>query len=197
MKKVALFGGSFNPPHLGHLNVARVALEQLDLDHVYIVPVALPHKDVNILAAPQSRLEMTRELFSALEGTSVESWEIDRGAPSYTFDTALHLRDIEPEAQIFLLVGDDLASTLPSWHRSSELTSLCTVAFFPRYPERADLSHLSFPFEQISSSVFECDSTSIRREILAHQSPEGLSEQTLRYIYDHKIYLGEKGDERF
>ena len=108
LKKIGIFGGTFDPIHHGHLILARDAFEQLSLDRVIFIPAAIsPHKLKQQPTAPELRLEMLR---AAIEGEShfcLDALELERPAPSYTVDTMEALKTREPDADFVYLIGED------------------------------------------------------------------------------------------
>ncbi len=126
--RVGILGGSFNPPHLGHLAVARAVRDRLGLDRVVLVPAARPpHKpDDPDLAPPRDRLAMTR-LAAEGEGFEVSGLELERQGPSYTIDTVRALRAERPDDELLFLIGADTVDELPTWKEAPAL--LREVAF--------------------------------------------------------------------
>lgn len=130
--RVAFFGGSFDPPHLGHRRIALAAADRMALDRVLLVPVAVQPLKRGV-AAPASyadRVAMLRLLVDAAADERLEVSELDApradGKPNYTFDTLEHLREeLGAEDTLFLLTGADALETLPQWHRALEL--ICSV----------------------------------------------------------------------
>lgn len=134
-RRLGLYGGSFDPPHLGHLHVARAAHEELALERVVLIPAAAPpHKRGRVLADGQDRLEMTRRLAAAEPWLEVDSRELDRGGTSFTYDTLKQLRAEFPAEtfELYFLIGSDSLLDLPGWHRASELVDLATFVTVPR-----------------------------------------------------------------
>jgi nicotinate-nucleotide adenylyltransferase len=133
LKKIGIFGGTFDPIHDGHLILARDALEQLALNSVIFVPAAIsPHKLRQSPAAAESRLEMLR---AAIEGESyfcLDTMELDRPPPSYTVETMEALKAREPDAEFVCLIGEDNVAQLPSWHRFSDLSKMVEFAVLDR-----------------------------------------------------------------
>lgn len=128
--RIGILGGTFNPPHLGHLACAQEAHLQLELDRVLLVPARVPpHKPVEDEPGSEHRLELCR---LALTGNSarfeVSELELNRPGPSYTVDTLEELHSRAPDSELFLIVGGDAAVGLPSWHRAERLVSLATPA---------------------------------------------------------------------
>jgi nicotinate-nucleotide adenylyltransferase len=140
MTKIGLLGGSFDPPHLGHLHVARAAHLELRLDSVRLIPAAAaPHKQGRVQASAADRLEMARRLASSERWLSVDPRELHRGGTSYTFDTLteLHAELSGTNSGLWFLIGADSLIDLPGWHRAAELVRLATFVTIPR--EDSDL----------------------------------------------------------
>ena len=128
-----MLGGTFNPPTLGHLAIAKHAREQLGLERVALVPARRPpHKRVADDPGPQRRLEMCRLLVRGAEGVCVCTVETERDGPSYTVDTLRELHARHPETELTLIAGADVASTLPSWREPRALLELATLAVAAR-----------------------------------------------------------------
>jgi nicotinate-nucleotide adenylyltransferase len=131
--RIALFGGTFDPIHHGHLILARDAIEQLKLDHVIFIPAALsPHKPGTAPAASALRCEM---LAAAITGESrflLDECELHRGEPSYTIDTVELMRHRFPGADLFYLIGRDHLQKLDTWHRIDQLRQLVQFIIFNR-----------------------------------------------------------------
>jgi nicotinate-nucleotide adenylyltransferase len=133
LKKIGIFGGTFDPIHHGHLILARDALEQLDLDSLIFIPAAMsPHKLTEQPTASEIRLEMVR---AAIEGESqfcLDALELERPAPSYTVDTIEALKAREPAAAFIFLIGEDNVMQLPNWHRFADLSKMVQFAVLDR-----------------------------------------------------------------
>lgn len=128
MAGIGVFGGTFNPPHLGHQRLVRRFADRLSLSEVLIIPTYIPpHKRANELASSGERLEMCRLMFSGDSRFRVSSIEIDRGGKSYTYDTLKELKRIYPDDRLYLIVGSDMLRSFCSWHRPDDILKLCTV----------------------------------------------------------------------
>jgi nicotinate-nucleotide adenylyltransferase len=135
--RVGIFGGVFNPPHIGHLVAAQEAHWQLGLDVVVWVPVGdAPHRDVPDDPGAEARFEMTEMTVGADQRFRVSRIELDRGGPSWTVDTLRELRERSPDDELFLILGGDQAAALPSWRDPEDVLSLATVAVFERALDR-------------------------------------------------------------
>ncbi len=129
MGRLGVLGGTFNPPHLGHLALARHALRELDLDRVLLMPAfRSPFKPVEEDPGPEHRLGMCRLAVADAGSLDVSAFEIERGGPSYTVDTLRALRAAHPGTQITLIVGTDVAGTLTTWREPHELLALAELA---------------------------------------------------------------------
>jgi nicotinate-nucleotide adenylyltransferase len=188
-EKYALFGGSYDPVHLGHLLLATFARERLELDRVYFIPAARgPHRDHPPIAAQSHRLAMLR---LALEGEPTfvpDDVEIRRGGVSYTIDTVLRFREMLGGEPV-ILVGADNLNDLGAWHRVNELVRLAGFAYAPRpgsvfTPDRLPAGTR---VSEIPMPPFGVSSTLVRERAAA-----GLS---LRWLVPDAVarYIGEKG----
>jgi nicotinate-nucleotide adenylyltransferase len=131
--RVGILGGTFNPPHLGHLVCAQEAYIQLGLDRVTLIPARIPpHKPVEDEPGPEHRLELCRLAVGDDERFAVSDLEIQRPGPSFTVDTLKALHSQAPESELFLIVGGDVAAGMASWHEPEQVLSLATVAVAKR-----------------------------------------------------------------
>jgi nicotinate-nucleotide adenylyltransferase len=115
---VGILGGTFNPPHLGHLIMAQEALVQLELQRVVLMPVSVPpHKELLAADEPgaQARLALCRLAVAGDERFEVSDLEVARGGPSFTVDTLRELHEHDSEHELTFIVGGDMAHRLPSW----------------------------------------------------------------------------------
>src|SRR5687768_17614926 len=144
--RVGLFGGSFDPVHLGHLLVAQAACEELNLDRIYFILAAQsPFKPDRVPAAASVRLQMLRLALAGQSRFEVDEQEISRGGTSYTIDTARAYRQKFPDAELFYLIGADHVATLPKWRDANDLALLLKFVIIPR-PGDA-LSTIPSPFQ--------------------------------------------------
>ena len=146
--RIGVYGGTFNPPHLGHLTAARAAVELLKLDKLLLIPDRLPPHKAVPAGSPtaQQRLEMTRLAGEQLNlGDSVETLDLElcRQGPSYTADTLAQLHTLYPDAELWLLMGTDMFLTIQAWHQPERIFDLAGVAAFGR--TEADTESLFAP----------------------------------------------------
>jgi len=186
LRRLGILGGTFNPPHLGHLALARCALEQLGLERVLLVPSCVPpHKRAEADPGPEHRLRMCELAVAGVPGLEACPLEVRRGGPSYTVDTLLALSSLHPEATLTLILGSDIARTLPSWQRPDELMALASIAVAAREGDAGPADgavHLDLPEVPISSSL-------VRARLAAGASLAGLVPPAVAaYIAEHSLY---------
>jgi nicotinate-nucleotide adenylyltransferase len=132
-------GGSFDPPHHGHLILAQDAAEALSLGSVVFVPAAAaPLKKHPPVAAAPERLEMVRAAIAGHHGWEASDWEIRQGGTSHSLHTARHWRERHPDADIFWIIGADQLAQLPAWHRIGELAQHVRFALAARTADTPD-----------------------------------------------------------
>jgi nicotinate-nucleotide adenylyltransferase len=131
--RIGVFGGSFDPVHLGHLIAAECCREQLRLDRVIFMPAAIPpHKQDRQLAAARHRLEMLTLATGGHEAFAVASDELDRGGVSYTVDTLASLAARHAGDRLCLLLGPDAAEALPTWREPQRIVELAEIVVMER-----------------------------------------------------------------
>jgi nicotinate-nucleotide adenylyltransferase len=131
--RIGVFGGTFNPPHLGHLVCAQEAYVQLGLDLVTLIPVFTPpHKPLEDEPGPEQRLELCRLAVAGDERLAVSDIEASRPGPSYTVDTLQELHAKEPNNELFLILGGDVAAGLSQWRAPERVVALATPAIVNR-----------------------------------------------------------------
>ena len=136
MSKVGLFGGSFNPPHLGHLICAQEAAEQLQLDRVVLIPVHTPtHRGLPGDPGPQARLALCEAGVDGNQRLAVSAVEVERGGTSYSIDTLRSWSEANPDDDLTLIVGNDVAAEFPSWREPAEVLELARLAVVSREGE--------------------------------------------------------------
>ena len=131
MTRIGIYGGTFSPPHNGHIAAAKAFMEQMWLDFLYVIPTATPpHKEMDVPVDAAHRLEMCRLAFSNVEGIYVSDMEMRRGGRSYTVDTLRELTG--PDRRLFLLCGTDMMLTLDQWREPEEIFKLSYPVYIRR-----------------------------------------------------------------
>jgi nicotinate-nucleotide adenylyltransferase len=202
---VALFGGSFNPIHNGHLIVARAVAEHLGVTRTILIPSATPpHKQMRAhLAAAAHRLEMVRRAIDGEPGFECSDIEIQRSGPSYTFDTVLSFREtLGLNTTLYWVIGGDTLPELHTWHRARELVDACTIvtAVRPGFdaPDLKVLVPILRPDQvaRLAANVLptpriDISATEIRSRVRAGRSIRWLAPQPVRdYIAREGLYAG-------
>jgi nicotinate-nucleotide adenylyltransferase len=131
--RIGILGGTFNPPHLGHLVCAQEAYIQLELERVILIPAREPpHKPVEDEPGAEHRLELCRLAVDGDPRFDVSEIELNRDGPSYTVDTLSLLHSSAPDTDLYLILGGDVAAGLPDWHEPERVMSLSTLAVAKR-----------------------------------------------------------------
>ena len=199
MERIGIFGGSFNPPHIGHLQAAKAAICALQLDKLLLIPVNQPpHKDQPAdLPTAQQRLQMLRIAATGEWGLEVSDLEICRGGISYTYETVTQVRQMYPNAELFLLLGSDMFLSFHNWKCPEKILAEVTLAVLCRglkgeqakmEAQRATLEEAGHKVQLIEHDVVDISSTQLRR-LLAFQCadpflPAGVGE----YIRENGLY---------
>lgn len=164
LKRIGIYGGTFDPIHNAHLILAREALELFDLEKVAFVPAAVSPFRAAPAASGESRLRMTRAAIEGEDRFTVDDCELRRPPPSYTVDTVNSIREREPDAEFYYLVGGDNAAELPKWHRFDELKRMVQFVVL----ERAG-SLSNYPFPTVRRRL-DISATEIRNRVALGQS---------------------------
>lgn len=168
LRRIGLFGGSFDPVHLGHLLVAEAAREELDLDRVFFIPTARsPFKPDNQPAPDASRAAMLRMALTGRTRCELDEQEFHRGGVSYTVDTVRDYVKRFPGAELFWLIGADNVAKLPEWHRAMELAELVQFVAIPRPGEAAVSFPAPFRGQMLTGFPIGVSSSQIRARVKA------------------------------
>jgi nicotinate-nucleotide adenylyltransferase len=191
LKRVGVFGGTFDPPHIGHLIIAQQAVEQLKLERVLFVPAFLPpHKRKGATARPLQRLVMLRKAISGVPAFAVSSVEIVRGGVSYTVDTLRDIKAASGDARLFLIVGGDNFAQFRKWKSASEIRKLATIVVYERADSRRKtLQHAKGKVIFLRGARLDVSSTLIRDRVKRHVPIRFLVPPAVeRFIQDHRLY---------
>ena len=186
MARIGIFGGTFNPPHNGHLAVARAAVERLELDSLLVVPAKTPpHKDVEDDPGAEVRFELCEQAFRGEPRVVVSRLELDREGPSWTVDTLKEVVAEHPDCELVLILGEDAALSLPTWKDPEVITGLATIAWVARADglARGDVGEvvrsLGAPKEAtlLPMDPVEVSSTSVRESFVEGRGDDALVPQ--------------------
>ena len=198
MTRIGIYGGSFSPPHNGHIKAAEAFLEQMWLDFLFVIPAAIPPHKAPPDVSAEDRLNMTRLAFSGMEGVYVSDMELLRQGPSYTVDT---LRELYSEdKRLFLLLGTDMVLTLDEWKDPEEIFKLSYPVYVRREKDKIldekILAKLALYKEKYGKMVtkltmdpIEISSSQVRERIALGRSISDLVPASVEdYIKAHHLY---------
>ena len=175
MKRIGLFGGSFDPVHIGHLLVAQAACEELSLERLFFIPAAQsPFKPTAIPAAPELRLRMLHMALFGKPNYEIDKQEIGRGGVSFTIDTVRDYAARFPKVEIFYLIGADHVPTLPKWRDAEELARMVQFVVIPRPGEIPAEAPAPFRVRQLGGWPLGLSSSQVRARAKAGQAIEHL-----------------------
>lgn len=135
-KRIGLYGGTFDPPHAGHVRAAEEFIRAMGLDTLYIMPANVPpHKKIEHDDDPRLRLEMCRIAFGGIDGVQVSDYEISKSDVSYTVDTLRYMESVHEGDEIFMLLGDDMLLSLDEWRNPEEIFRAAHIVCMRRYTD--------------------------------------------------------------
>lgn len=196
-RRLGVFGGTFDPIHVGHLVAAQDVLEALSLDRVLFVPAKQsPHRPEAPLASPAERLAMVESAIEGNAGFEVRDLELRRGGPSYTVDTLHALADEEAGADLFLVIGADQWAEFGRWRRPGEIARLAELAVMSRAGERPHEVDPGFPsggappFTEVPVTRVDVSATLVRQRRARSRSVRYLVPEPVRRIIEaENLYL--------
>lgn len=201
--RIGIFGGSFNPFHLGHLNIANLALSQFQLDKVVLIPCKVsPFKtecSPEMYVDDIHRLNMTELCIEGDEKFELSRIEIDRGGVSYSHDTVLEIKKLFPQSEFFFIIGADTLLTLSKWYKIHALLTMCEFVTVGRPGVEEDLTDVPgfdavenrrLREHRITGKLFDISSSDIRKKIAAGESISGLVDPKVEdYIRKFNLYV--------
>ena len=196
--KIGIYGGSFDPVHVGHVNAALTFKEELSLDKIIVIPAYQPpHKKGLAMTPSEHRMNMCNLAFGKLEGFEVSDIEILRADEGYMADTVAQIREIYPDDELYLLIGGDMLLYFRKWYAWSKITDEAVLAVAARNwdddaaleAEAAVLRSYGAEVRIVPIDVKEISSTAVRETVkraddISSMVPEGVDE----YIWDHYLY---------
>ncbi|MBR2927274.1 MAG: nicotinate (nicotinamide) nucleotide adenylyltransferase [Clostridia bacterium] len=200
MTRIGIYGGTFSPPHNGHIAAAKAFMEQMWLDILYVIPTATPpHKEMDMPVSAEHRLNMCRLAFSQMEGVYVSDMEILRGGKSYTVET---LRELSgKDRRLFLLCGTDMVLTLDRWREPAEIFSLSYPVYIRREKdpttEQAIIQKIGEYHQKYGKMVrkilvepIELSSNQVRKALQKGESVDQMVPFAVKkYIQDNHLYV--------
>ncbi len=205
MERIGIYGGTFDPPHIGHMRAAAHAIQTLELDRLLLIPNGdAPHKQVSGGATPQQRLEMLGLSARGMANASVSDMELRRAGPSYTADTVSQLKAEHPEDELILMMGTDMFLSLESWYQPQRILTQATIAVFYRgekneqaavAAQREKLEAQGAKVRLVVNPVTAISSTDLRRMLVFRCADPFLCPGVGDYIREKGLY-GVTADRR-
>ena len=196
-RRLGILGGTFDPPHAGHLAAALAVQTQVALDELVLMVANEPWQKVGdrLVTPAQVRFEMTNALVEGISGLRADDREIRRGGPTFTVDTLEEILAEHPDTEIFLIVGADTANRLETWHRASDVVRLSTIVIVNRDNSTNAATGFLRDARVVNVTMTPVDvSSSAIREAVAHgESIDSLTSSSVASIVrDRSLYVGNK-----
>ncbi len=204
MERIGIYGGTFNPPHMGHVRAVQYAVTALSLRKMLVIPTCIsPHKQMpENTPNPGQRLAMLEKCFGDDEKISVSSMEMQRGGTSYTYETVAQIKAQNPRAELVLFMGTDMFQSFLTWKKPEEILKNASLAVFYRgyKNEKDDILAQKSVLEAMGAKVYLVEnpvtmisSTDLRRLITFRCADEHLQPDVCRYIYENGLYGASRG----
>ncbi len=197
--RLGIYGGTFSPPHMGHISAAKAFVDTIQLDKLLIIPTYIPpHKSADDVSSPGDRLEMCRLAFSQIPKAEISDIEIRRRGKSYTYLTLEELH--KEEIELFLLCGTDMFLSLDTWVNFRRIFELATICYIRRENDTENdvavngkISEYQTRYNakiiEVDHSVIELSSTDIRKALTNRRdTTKMLDHKTLSYITEKGLY---------
>ena len=186
-ERLGILGGTFDPPHVGHLLAAGSAIERLGLDRVILIPAhRQPLKAGTEITAGPHRLAMCERLAACDPRLSVDPVELDRGGLSFTVDTLRAYRRTRPDAELFLLMGEDAAASLPQWREPEAIAGLARIVVLTREGGTGAAVTVG---ERLATRRVDVSATEVRARVRAGLPIRGMvPDGVAAYIVEHRLY---------
>src|SRR5699024_14808 len=181
MKKIGLFGGTFDPPHIGHFIIAEEVKYQFELDEIWFIPTNEPPHKAQAYFSPSERLEMLQRTVDKTPGFAVKDMELKRQGKSYTIDTIKNIVQHHLDDTFYFIIGGDMVEYLPKWEKIDELMELITFIGVkrPHYDWTTD-----YMVQQATVPLIDISSTYIREQMKSGRS--------MKYFLPHEVYCYRK-----
>ncbi|MBQ7070031.1 MAG: nicotinate (nicotinamide) nucleotide adenylyltransferase [Ruminococcus sp.] len=203
--RTAIFGGTFDPVHLGHRYCLESVMKNVGLDRVFIIPDRIPpHKQRQDIASGSDRLEMLRRTFADTPGTEISDWELRREGKSYSVLTLRHFHSLYPDDRLYFIMGSDMLLCFDKWYCWEEILSLCgLICVSRRSTDKDRLEQKAKTLRAAGAEViivpvepFEASSSEIRQMIRNGEDCSGfMDKNTLDYIKNKDLYAKRDFDD--
>lgn len=189
MSRIGILGGTFDPPHNGHLAIAEAAIRKLKLKEIIFIPAKTPpHKSSGRISSQQDRLAMLKLAVGGRERIIISEMEFERQGPSYTVDTLAELKKGNPDDEFYFLIGADNVSEMESWHQPERIVEMTKVVAAGR-PGFSAAGRFSAMIESFDMTPVNISSTLIREKVRSGLSISGLLPPAVEeYILKRNLY---------
>ena len=198
MERIGIYGGTYSPPHIGHIRAAEYAIEACKLDRLLLIPTGVsPHKAMAQGASARDRLEMLRLSARGIEKAEVSDIEVRREGSSYTVDTLRQLKAEHPDSELVLLMGTDMFTSFLNWREPDAIMKLATLAVFCRgergekariEAQKLSMESLGAQVELVQNPVTAISSTDLRRMLIFGCADPFLMPGVGEYIRSNGLY---------
>ena len=198
MERIGIYGGTYSPPHIGHLKAAEFAVEACKLDRLLLIPTGVsPHKEMSSGATSEDRLRMLRLSATGIERAEVSDLELKREGRSYTVDTLGELKAQYPDSELVLMMGTDMFTSFLTWREPERIMTLATLAVFCRgergeleriAAQKAALEAMGAKIELVHNPVTAISSTDLRRMLVFGCADPFLMPGVGGYIRENGLY---------
>ncbi|MDM5199790.1 nicotinate-nucleotide adenylyltransferase [Fictibacillus enclensis] len=193
MAKIGIFGGSFHPPHNGHLLIAQEALSAFSLDEVIWMPANHPpHKQLASGVSDHDRIELVKAAIQDNAKFSLSLIEFEREGPSYTIDTIKELQKKNPDHEYFFIIGGDMLDSLDTWHEIDELSRMVTFIAINRSGHPLNAEHNPYQAAMLEVPLFDVSSTLIRERVSQGENTTYLIPERVRKQIEVKGLYGSR-----
>ncbi|RXY98451.1 nicotinate-nucleotide adenylyltransferase [Fictibacillus sp. S7] len=193
MAKIGIFGGSFQPPHNGHLLIAQEALSAFSLDEVIWMPANHPpHKQLASGVSDHDRIELVKAAIQDNAKFSLSLIEFEREGPSYTIDTIKELQKKNPDHEYFFIIGGDMLDSLDTWHEIDELSRMVTFIAINRSGHPLNAEHNPYQAAMLEVPLFDVSSTLIRERVSQGENTTYLIPERVRKQIEVKGLYGSR-----
>lgn len=186
MMKVGILGGTFDPPHNGHLIIAQEVLTSLQLDEIWFMPTNIPPHKEDAKSTGRDRIEMVSRAIDDNDCFKLQTIEFERRGPSYTYDTMRILNEMYPRIDFYFIIGADMVEYLPKWYRIEELVRRVHFVGVKR-PQFMIKS--KYKILEVEIPQFEISSSALRKRFRNHQNTRYFLPDSVRqYIKEKNLY---------
>jgi nicotinate-nucleotide adenylyltransferase len=186
MKRIGILGGTFDPPHLGHLLIAEEVRIGLELDEIWFIPNQVPPHKQEAATNAEARIDMVKRAIRNNPSFRINSMEVERSGKSYTADTVRILKEEHPDTAFYFIIGADMVEYLPHWHKIDQLIELITFVGVkrPGYQLKTE-----YPITEVEIPLIDISSTLVRKRLAENRTVNYLIPETVyAYIKEKRLY---------